>query len=137
VGLVAKLAAKKGTVDPDIHVAINDHAELRKAILEAAKESVNFLKRHQKLEELRKQKADSFIELRALLKELIQLNMRLERIMPKVKLAKPAIKKEIVREIEIADETVEEPRPKPAPRNKLDELEDELADIESRMGRLR
>jgi hypothetical protein len=135
--MVAKLAAKKGAVEPDVHVAINDHAELRRAILEAAKDSVNFLKRHQEMEELRKRKADSYEELRAVLREIIQLNMRLERAMPKVKASKPAVKKEIVREAVVLDEPVLAARPKPFQRNRLDELEEELADIESRMSRLK
>jgi hypothetical protein len=134
---MAKLAAKKGAADPDVHVAINDHAELRKAILEAAKDSVNFLKRHQAMEELRKKKADSLEELRAVLREIIRLNMRLEKTMPKVKVTKPAAKKEAVEEMEMHEMPVEAARPRPSQKNRLDELEEELADIESRMNRLK
>jgi hypothetical protein len=63
----------------------------------------------------------------------MNLNLRLEKVMPKVKLNKVAAKKEVEEDLEIAEQPVERPQP----RVRIDELEQELADIEKRMSGLR
>jgi hypothetical protein len=137
---MAKAAARRKEEDADINVAITGHAEIRRAILSAAKDAISVLQMHQRMEELRRKKEGLFVELRATLREIIQLNMRLDRILPKVKASRAPLKEKILRSkpmLIVEERKAMAERPKPIARGRLDELEEELADIESRMNSIR
>ncbi len=127
--------------NPDVHVAIREPEEVRRLLLESAKDSIKLLQRHERLEDIRNQKKALFEEVRVLLKEMVFLNNKLDRVMPRVKVNKPSIDKELRQEVEKLEETEESSaevsRSRPVARSRLDELEDELADIESRIKSLR
>jgi hypothetical protein len=130
----AARSREREAADKDIHIAIRDHDEIRMSILESAKKSVEILQREGKLEELRKQKLEAFREMRDVLHEIRVLNLKLEKAMPKIKMSQAAVKREIEQDLEIVE--------RPAKmmilaKTRVDELEQELADIEKRMSSLK
>lgn len=125
---------KKGKAgDEEVHVAIDSPGDVRRCILESAKESVGILQRERKLNELRSIKLDSVKEISIIFKDILSLNARLERLMPKVNLPKPAS----VNEIDEEFREVERPTEKISTAARLDEFEQELAEIEKRISSLR
>ena len=128
----------KGSDNGGLHVAIEGHSELRMAILDPAKESVGFLKMEEKINELKAEKLEALDELKTVLADMAKLNEKLGRLLPKRNLGIP--KKEFdteVHQIEEDSRMIGAPTPKPEEPPKLDKLEEELADIESRINNLR
>ena len=126
-------ASSKAKEEKELHVAIANPDEMRMSILESAKQSVGMLQKEMKLYEIKRQKLEAFREMRELFAELINLNMRLEKVMPIVKMSNASVKKELERDIE----KVERPAEMIVSRSRFDELEMELADIEKRMSSLK
>jgi len=124
---------KAKRVDSGVHIAIREPESVRKMLLESAKDSIRFLQRQVSLEDIRSQKMALFGELRAVLKEMVFLNNKLDRVMPRVKLDRPAVAKEPGQEVE----EIEDEKPRLVTRSRLDELELELEDIDKRINSLK
>jgi hypothetical protein len=127
--------AKAKKEDSEVHIAIMEPENLRRYVLESAKDSIQFMQRQERLEEVRQQKRVLFEEMRGLLKEMVSLNNRLDKAMPRPRIDKPAIKREFAREAEFIREY--EMGTGPIARSRLDVLEEELEEIEKRIGKLK
>jgi valyl-tRNA synthetase len=125
------------SAESEVHIAIQEPDNVRRVLLESAKDSIKFLQRQEKFEEIRSQKKALFDELKIILKELVYLNNKLDKEMPKVKVKKPSVEKELSNETNYKDvNSAVAERPSIA-RSRLDALEEELADIESRINSLK
>lgn len=124
----------KGNIQ-EVHVAIENPQDIRRAILESAKGSVSILKREKRLDDLRSLKLDSVKELDQLFQEILSINSKLEKIMPTVKLPSNSAQKAI--EKELVEEETEKPVQSITKVTRLDEFEQELEDIERRLDSLR
>jgi len=128
----------KKSADSGIHVAIENSTDLRMAVLDAAKKSVGILKAEQKVDEMRFEKQAMLEELKAVLADMVSLNNKLSRLLPRKKLEvdRKDFDRQIRQIVEDSGGMAEAQKPtEPAP--KIDRLEDELAEIESRMRSLK
>ncbi len=116
----------------EVHVALYEPDSVRIPLLEAAKRSVRVMQREAKFEELRSIKLESFRELKAVLNEIMSLNIRLEKLLPKVKKDEMPTKKEALMYSE-----EEKAGSGKSQKTRFGELEMELADIEKRIGNLK
>ena len=119
----------------EVHIAIIEPENLRRCVLESAKESIQSLQRQERLEDIRQQKRGLFEELGGLLKEVGSLNNKLDKAMPRLGVDKPALKREFAKEAESIREY--EQGTGPIARSRLDVLEDELEEIEKRISSLK
>lgn len=126
------ISKEKNSVDKDINIAIYDHAAVRMSILVGARQSIRVLQREEKLYQLRKEKLEAYQEMKEIFGEIMSMNLKLEKLMPKIKRAVPAIEKKGI-EAEVEERIIE----RPILNSRIDELEDELADIEKRMSSLK
>lgn len=122
--------------ESEVHVAIQEPENLRRILLESAKDSIRFLQREERLKEIKNQKKALFDELKVVLKELVYLNNKLDKVMPRVKVKRPSVEKELADEAEEAKAAVAA-KPRIATKSRLDELEEELEDIEARIKSLK
>ena len=127
--------AKARKEDSEVHIAIMEPENLRKYVLESAKDTIQFLQRMQRVEEIRQEKRLIFDEMRGLLKEMVSLNNKLDRAMPRLGINKPALKREFARDEGLIREY--EMGTGPMARSRLDVLEDELEEIEKRINSLK
>ena len=128
-----KTTPKPSEEEQSLYIAINDASALRRQILEAAKESIGFLQRSERLESIRAGKFEAYKMLRITLKELLELNSRLNKISPKLKITEAFLKKDLAKKMDV-DES--EGVPQIMPRTRIDKLEEELRDIESKINSL-
>ncbi len=110
------------------YVGIQDPVELRKELLLSSKNLIDSLKRYESYQSVRSEKLQFVLELKHVFDELLVLNKKLRAKLPKVPVKQPALKREL-------------PKPKKtemkgASRSKLQLLEDELAQVEKRLGSL-
>jgi len=111
-------------------VGIKDPVEVRKELLTSSKNIIDSLKRYEAYKQLRENKLEYILELKRVFDELLVLNRKVRKSMPKMNI------KSSGEQVEQITETVKEVKKK-APTNKLDLLEQELAKVEARLGSLR
>ena len=127
--------AKAIKKDSEVHIAIMEPESLRRYVLESAKDSIQFLQRQEGLEDIRQKKKELFEELSGVLKELVFLNNKLDKAIPRLGINKPELKREFARDEELIREY--EQGTGPMARSRLDVLEDELEEIEKRISALK
>jgi len=138
-----------------LYIGVPDPLDLRKDILNSSKVLISTLKRYEDYNEMRKSKRGYYGDLAKVVKEINLLNKRFKQLMPKAKL-KPGMIRQPPRPIaptvsNIAvragadkvpvNEKANAPKELPAPRmikekSRLAQLEDELAQVESKLNTL-
>jgi DNA repair exonuclease SbcCD ATPase subunit len=135
-------------------VGVRDPVEVRRTILEASREAVHFLQRYERLKKVREEKLALVDQLRADVKELRALVNKLKRSLPKTHM-RVKLKKEHKQDLDcslcgkafktpgslkkhsLTHGAPAAPRvAKPKKATELDKLEDELDEIEKRLGGL-
>ncbi len=144
----AKAAAKATEAEEVFYVGVQDPTEVRRNVLESYRDAVHFLQQHGKLKALRAQKAQALEELRADVRELKKLVLKMKRVMPKTKLrvklneehqeAKaPAEKKAEEKPKKKEKKKRHEKQPRPAKDgSELEQLESELSEIEHKLEKI-
>lgn len=156
-----KPAAKASNEDEVFYVGLHNPAEIRRNLLEASRDVVQFLQRNEKIKEIRKEKVLAIQQLRTELHQLRLLVNKLKKMLPKTNLklpkeptppipcticnkpfkGQPALdqhmkKHQPKKEPQPKEEKpVEPPKPKPKPHHltELERLESELNDIEQKL----
>jgi len=140
----AKAAAKAPKAEEVFYVGVQDPTEVRRNVLESYRDAVHFLQQHEKLKALRAQKAQALEEVRADVRELKTLVLRLKRVMPKTKLrvklneehreAKAPVEKKAEEKPKKEKKKRHEKRLRPAKDGgELEQLESELSEIEHKL----
>lgn len=114
-------------------IGIDYPTELKKLILEPTREVVQFLQSYEHFRKTKEEKTKAIKQLQGDLVKIRNEIARLKRLLPPLKMEKPAfkekIKEEVVQELKV--------KPKPSrPSNELEELEKELSEIEQRLSTL-
>jgi len=127
--------------EKSFYVGISKPDEIRRSLLEGARDLVTYLQRYEKLKELRNEKLEKIQEAKSLVKEINSLILKLRREFPKTNLkvqVREEQKPKKIQEVEIPKESI--PIPKPDIRRKqvtdIEKLESELAEIEEKLGRI-
>ena len=107
------------------YVGVTDPVQLRRLLLECSKQILQSLQDYETLQNIREEKIKLVIELRHMIKEIYNLNSRLNNVMPKAQLR---ASREERPELEI---------PSSGKRHKeLESFEDELSKIEQKLSLL-
>jgi multidrug efflux pump subunit AcrA (membrane-fusion protein) len=125
------------------YVGIKDPIEIRRSLLESAKEMLQYLQRAEKFKEVRREKEVQISKLKETVQEIQSLVRKLKSELPKAGLRavppheehkKKAVKKKTkaVKEEKAAPVKVE----KPKEMTELEKLEAELGEIEGRLTKL-
>ncbi len=120
----------------DLFVVVNSPVEIRKGILESSREMIQSLQRYEKFKMIRADKHHEIAKMRELTKDIVKDIAKLRNMLPKD--VKPKhVKKPVVKKV-VKTPVKKKPVPPPKPKRKteLDKLEDELKDIESKLGSL-
>ena len=148
------------------YVGVRDPVEVRRSLLESAREAIHFLKRYEKLKSIRQDKTQVILKLDTEVKELRNLVAKLRKIFPAAKPMNFPIRKvqcvicntyfktqtdltqhmkhhQPKKKAEQRDAPVKNPiilekeeRKSNAPLSELEKLEGELADIEGKLDNL-
>lgn len=140
--------------DQVFFAGIQDPIEIRRSLLESSKEMLQMLQRHEKFKEVRNEKHENIVRLKADIKDMQKLFSKLNTSLPvthlrvllkqeKEKLIKANIqkdkkkgKKSVKQKVEqIKDEVVQKPISK-RELSELEKLESELSAIENKLGSL-
>jgi len=118
-------------------VEVHEPSDVKRIILESLKDIVESLQRFEKFKDTRKDKIDNINKLQKIVKEINKLIPRLKNSLPEAKIrvvdtVSKHPKKRAVKDIKkvAAEETKK-------PTTELQKLEDELSDIEGKLGGLR
>tara|TARA_Y100000310_G_C20461846_1_gene705753 strand:- start:167 stop:697 length:531 start_codon:yes stop_codon:yes gene_type:complete len=142
--------------EPEYMIQVNDPTGLRKDLLESLRETIIFMQGHESLRKIQEEKVVLFTQLKLDVKELNDLiEKKLRKLLPRGKIkeiAKADSKKPVQQQVRIVktvgpaeksieemDEDIQEPKPQQKPRvldSGLDELEKQLQDIESQLGKI-
>lgn len=117
------------------YVNLNDPVEVHRAVLESTKQILGNLKRYESFKKIRTYKLEYLMQLKHVMGEINLLVNRLNREMPKTGLRAAHAKAAAVT---VPKKVKAESAPKPVkeivePKSKIDVLEEELDDIESRL----
>ncbi len=153
---------KRHETEEVFYVGVREPSEVRRSLLEASRETVQFLQRYEKIREIRAQKHQAVQQLRIELRQLRTLLNTTKRVLPKTNIRaqlpkepKPELvctvcnnpfktphllarhtkshqKKEPKPKEEILEPPKEEPKPAHRP-SELERLENELNDIEKKL----
>lgn len=111
-------------------VGLREPIQVRKEILGCAKDVIGNLKRYERFKDLRKEKAEAEINLKRLFDEMTALSNKLRNLLPKTKLR--AVGQNAPEKAVQLKEMGQRPRGGSA----LDKLEQELAQLESKLTRM-
>ena len=130
------MAKKKD--DSPLYVGIEDPIILRRHLLEATRDILQYLKRYEEFKKVREKKLEIISEIRAVSNEIGKLIWRVKRLLPKtgVRLSKKKIKLE---ETKLLEETKPRVRKAKIPKPELstmEKIEKELSAIEEKLARL-
>ena len=143
------------------YIGIREPAEMRRNLLESARESIRFLQRYEKLKAIREEKFQTILQLDAEVKELRSLAGKLRKAfpaakshvrLPKYKPVCDVCSKQFSSETGLSKhmkmhqpkeekresiaESVEETKPKKRVISDLEKLENELTDIEGKLSEM-
>ena len=119
--------------DEDIFfMRVDEPAEVRKQLLESARMSIQTLQRYERFKAMRQQKNESITKLRAAIKDLNQLFVKLRAAMPE---ATPVDEKELVETVkkDSKDKLREVHRPHQNPDKAIEKLHHQLKAIEHKL----
>ncbi|GEM_PF-2044242 len=138
--------AKTKEAQGEYFVPISNPAELRSQILETSKQTVKLLQMHNDIISLREEKQQNLEELMRTFDEIVKLTSMLTKAIIR---SKEGEKPEVILPQQISKKPTELPKAKKARESKqkaaekvaektkaLEDLEHELSDIESKIGRL-
>ena len=143
------MAKKQHSQKQFFYVGINDPIEIRRSLLESSKEMLQLLKRNEKFKEVRKEKKENISRLKDDMKEIKKLFAKLKSLLPvhhlriilkaeKDKLIKQKVstvkKKKTVAKKKVAAVTKQKVNKEDL--SELKKLEQELANIENKLGGL-
>lgn len=111
--------------DEPLYVGVPEPTDLRKELLNSSKDIITSLRKYEKFHGIKQEKVKNIIEIIKILKELDSLNRRLKMAMPK-SAVQPRIKRP---EIPVSKKIISE-------KTRLAELEDELANVEEKLGKI-
>jgi len=110
-------------------VGIKDPIEIRKDLLTGSKDLIDSLRRYEQYKDFKRQKLDCIMELKRVFDELLVLNKKVRGKLPRTPL------KSIKVPLKETEKTIKGKKVKISPA-KIDVLEQELANIEERLGSL-
>jgi 16S rRNA C967 or C1407 C5-methylase (RsmB/RsmF family) len=141
---------QKGAEEDVFYVGVNEPVEIRRNVLEASKDIIQYLQRFERFKQVRAEKQEEIQKLKEMTHEIRVMVRKLKTALPKTKLrailhkheeeimmstekeTKPAKKKSVKKAVEaIPQERVSERKV-----TELEKLESELGEIESRLTRL-
>jgi len=157
-----KKAAPKKKKEEVFFVGIKDPIELRRSLLESSKEMVQYLQRNERFKEIRKEKAEEILKLKALIEDMQKLMRKVKSELPKTNIrasAKKRVEKEEHKQAAVAKrkrtmaknkkqeekaakkaakakEVPAAPPEKPKKLSDLEKLEAELGEIESQLTKI-
>lgn len=120
------------------YVGLKEPVDIRRDLLTSSKTVIDALRRHEEFKLLRHEKMEYVRQFRAVLDETLLLSKKLHGLLPKPPGPPPNVpgvrlrKKEAPAPAAPASRPMPAPR-KPAPSNRLEQLEDELARVESEL----
>jgi hypothetical protein len=107
-------------------VGISEPVEVRKELLGCSKDVITTLKRFERFKQLRSEKSETVAQLKKQFDELYAMSNKLKQLLPKTKL----------RAIGKLEFGAHEPSRK-EPANSLDRLEQQLTELEGKLGQLK
>ncbi|MFH1511344.1 MAG: hypothetical protein ABIF10_06640 [Candidatus Woesearchaeota archaeon] len=113
-------------------MGLREPIQVRKELLGCAKDVIGGLKRYERFKDLRKEKAEAEINLKRLFDEMTVLSNRLRNMLPKTKLR--AVSQGVPEEKGVQ---IKEIGPRQRSGSVLDKLEQELAQLESKLTRIK
>ncbi|MBW2979294.1 hypothetical protein DRZ77_01110 [Candidatus Woesearchaeota archaeon] len=131
------MAKKKD--DSPLYVGIEDPIMLRRQLLEATRDILQYLKRYEEFKKVREKKLEIISEIRAVSNEIGKLIWRVKRLLPKtgVRLPKKKIEIEEAKLLEGARPRVKKKAKIPKPElSAIEKIESELSAIEEKLARL-
>lgn len=120
------------------YIGIKEPTSVRRELLETSKLIVQLLRRYEKFKLLKSEKADEIVKLRDAVNDMNSLFFKLKAELPKTKLRNKVPEEEAEEKSKKTKKGKKEAR-EPAERAKksdVDELEDQLREIEARLGNL-
>jgi len=123
-----------------IYVGLENPVEIRRALLESSKNLIKILQENESRKQKREQKHRLVAELKEILKDLTQLLGQLRSQMPKVKMSSLPKKFKPAAPVMLLKKEIRTFKPLPKPRpihlSEAQKLENELKDIEDKLGKL-
>lgn len=126
-----KKTTKKSENEP-LFIGVPDPVNLRKGLLETSKVHLTILKKIEEIKLIRSQKDEAMNAVNLLLKEIKTLMIKLKKSLPSSNVLKSAVIKKNSPAKETA-ETAKEVKIKIEARSELEQLESEIAQIESKL----
>lgn len=112
-------------------VGVAEPIQVRKEILGCTKDVIGTLKRFEKFKALRREKAETVARLKTLFDEIALLSNKLRQLMPKTRL------RALAKETEVGVFAGQERRMRKHAGTDLDKLEQQLAELENKLQRLK
>ena len=143
---------KKKAKDEIFFVGLKDRIEIRRSLLESAKEAIQYMQRFERFKKVRDEKEDEVKKLKEIVHEIHSLVRKVKARLPKTKLrAKLHKHEEEINKIDIInieqsskkgkeatkqEPNIEEPVKKTKAKSEIEKLESELSEIEGRLTNL-